>query len=116
MEPARTRLLTRARSPNLPPFHTDSTTDSAEIKSKLKPILGSLPETSRLVLLFLIHFLQRIAQSHEINKMTAANLGVVFGPNLFRPLVQTQFSLMDSTSAKVVELLIEDCDDIIGTL
>jgi hypothetical protein len=83
------------------------------LKASIGRLLAKLPENSRLVLIFLIHFLQRIARSHEINKMTAANLGVVFGPNLFRPLVQTQFSLMDSTSAKVVELLIEECDEIL---
>ena len=52
-----------------------------------------------------------MAAKHETNLMTAANLGVVFGPTLLRPKEETVASIMDIKFCnEVVENLIENCD------
>ena len=78
--------------------------------ANMKAAMAELPQNCTVVLEYLIRFLIPIAANHEVNKMTPANLGVVFGPNVFRPLVQTQITLMDSTSSNVVEFLIQHYD------
>ena len=76
---------------------------------KLSELINKeLPATNRRVLYYLLTFLSKIAAHSETNLMTAANLGVVFGPNLFRSQVADTVSLMDTTSSKIVEYLIEN--------
>ncbi|XP_045596960.1 rho GTPase-activating protein 1 isoform X3 [Procambarus clarkii] len=48
-------------------------------------ILEKLPEDNYLVLKFLVNFLSKVMDRSDLNKMTASNLAVVFGPNLVRP-------------------------------
>ncbi|XP_069935784.1 rho GTPase-activating protein 1 isoform X4 [Cherax quadricarinatus] len=48
-------------------------------------ILEKLPEDNYLVLKFLTNFLAKVMDRSDLNKMTASNLAVVFGPNLVRP-------------------------------
>ncbi|OHT03055.1 RhoGAP domain containing protein [Tritrichomonas foetus] len=42
----------------------------------------TLPKTHKLTLMFLVGFLQHLAQSEEVTKMNAKNLAIVFGPNI----------------------------------
>ena len=52
----------------------------------LKEILKKMAGTELNVLIYLMAFLKKgIIAHHSINKMSAYNLAVVFGPCLFRP-------------------------------
>jgi len=48
-------------------------------------ILQELPEQNAVVLRYIVHFLTKVEERSDLNKMTAANLAVVFGPNVVRP-------------------------------
>ena len=70
-----------------------------------------MPLANREMLKVLIRHLNKVAAKHEINLMTAANLGVVFGPTLLRPKEETVASIMDIKFCnEVVEILIDNCD------
>ncbi|XP_063154364.1 rho GTPase-activating protein 29 isoform X2 [Candoia aspera] len=78
---------------------------------KIKDLLKLLPAANYNTLQFLLGHLYRVSeQSHE-NKMSASNLGIIFGPTLIRPR-QTDATLSLSSlvdypyQARVVELLI----------
>ncbi|XP_035703861.1 rho GTPase-activating protein 1 isoform X2 [Folsomia candida] len=45
-------------------------------------ILEKLPEDNYAVLKYLVHFLSKVMDRADLNKMTSSNLAVVFGPNL----------------------------------
>eukprot|EP01089_Gocevia_fonbrunei_P016271 TRINITY_DN4981_c0_g2_i1.p1 TRINITY_DN4981_c0_g2~~TRINITY_DN4981_c0_g2_i1.p1 ORF type:complete len:287 (-),score=88.25 TRINITY_DN4981_c0_g2_i1:8-844(-) len=47
-------------------------------------LIKGLPEENKTTVLFLIEFLSLIAKQEEINKMSSANLAMIFAPNLFR--------------------------------
>eukprot|EP01094_Clydonella_sp_ATCC50884_P018087 TRINITY_DN3288_c0_g1_i1.p1 TRINITY_DN3288_c0_g1~~TRINITY_DN3288_c0_g1_i1.p1 ORF type:complete len:592 (-),score=254.54 TRINITY_DN3288_c0_g1_i1:384-2159(-) len=83
---------------------------------QIRAMVMKLPHRSSVVLHYLIEFLVPIAANNEVNLMTGSNLGVVFGPNVFRPLVQTQMTLMDSTSASIIEFLIDHEDEVFAGL
>jgi hypothetical protein len=82
--------------------------------SRLEHLLATMkkmPVANREMLKVLIRHLGRVAAKHETNLMTAANLGVVFGPTLLRPKEETVASIMDIKFCnEVVEILIENCD------
>ena len=69
-------------------------------------VLEKLPEDNYLVLKFLVNFLAQVMERSDLNKMTAGNLAVVFGPNLCRPPVggAQQISL---TSMQAVNVFVE---------
>ncbi|XP_076319287.1 uncharacterized protein LOC143230117 isoform X5 [Tachypleus tridentatus] len=65
----------------------------------------------------LISHLYRVAQHSDKNLMTVSNLGVCFGPTLLRPEEETVASIMDIKFGNiVVEILIENCDKIFGSV
>ena len=69
--------------------------------------MKKMPVANREMLKVLIRHLGRVAAKHETNLMTAANLGVVFGPTLLRPKEETVASIMDIKFCnEVVEILI----------
>jgi len=45
-------------------------------------VLEKLPEDNYLVLKYIMHFLGKVMDRSDLNKMTSSNLAVVFGPNL----------------------------------
>ncbi|XP_014218893.1 rho GTPase-activating protein 1 isoform X2 [Copidosoma floridanum] len=47
-------------------------------------ILEKLPEDNYHLLKYIVHFLSRVMDRCDLNKMTSSNLAVVFGPNLVR--------------------------------
>lgn len=61
---------------------------------------------------FLVKYLHKISGNSDVNMMTGNNLGVVFGPNLFRTTSTDPFVLMDTTSTKIMEHLIEHYPEI----
>ncbi|XP_069072556.1 rho GTPase-activating protein 45 isoform X2 [Pleurodeles waltl] len=78
---------------------------------KLNELLQDLPQENRATLQYIIQHLQRIAQLEHDNKMTASNLGIVFGPTLMRPRpTQATISLSSLVDyphqARIVEALI----------
>ncbi|XP_069497317.1 rho GTPase-activating protein 29 isoform X2 [Ambystoma mexicanum] len=78
---------------------------------KIRDLLKQLPEPSYRTLQYLIGHLHRVTEQVEENKMSASNLGIIFGPTLIRPR-QTDATISLSSlvdypyQARVVELLI----------
>uniref|UniRef100_A0A8C5I960 Rho GTPase-activating protein 29 n=1 Tax=Gouania willdenowi TaxID=441366 RepID=A0A8C5I960_GOUWI len=52
---------------------------------KIRDLLRKLPAANYRTLRFLIAHLHRVAEQAEENKMTASNLGIIFGPTLVKP-------------------------------
>ncbi|XP_078120407.1 rho GTPase-activating protein 29-like isoform X1 [Sander vitreus] len=79
---------------------------------KIRDLLHQLPTTNYRTLRFLIAHLNRVTEQAEENKMTASNLGIIFGPTLIKPR-QTDAevslsSLVDYPyQALMVELLVQ---------
>ncbi|KAF4528978.1 hypothetical protein B566_EDAN017356 [Ephemera danica] len=48
-------------------------------------VLEKLPEDNYRVLKYITHFLSKVMDRSDLNKMTSSNLAVVFGPNLVWP-------------------------------
>eukprot|EP01123_Difflugia_compressa_P011285 TRINITY_DN4459_c0_g1_i1.p1 TRINITY_DN4459_c0_g1~~TRINITY_DN4459_c0_g1_i1.p1 ORF type:complete len:462 (+),score=30.44 TRINITY_DN4459_c0_g1_i1:181-1386(+) len=63
-----------------------SLADSAsENITNIKELVDSLPQENYILLRELTIFLHEISTHSSVNRMTADNLGIVFGPNLLRP-------------------------------
>ncbi|XP_063795928.1 rho GTPase-activating protein 29 isoform X2 [Pseudophryne corroboree] len=84
---------------------------------KIRDLLKQLPLTNYNTLQFLVGHLHRVTEEVEENKMTASNLGIIFGPTLLRPR-QTDATISLSSlvdypyQARMVELLITYYDKI----
>ncbi|XP_056148919.1 rho GTPase-activating protein 29-like isoform X4 [Lampris incognitus] len=52
---------------------------------KIRDLLRQLPQAHYRTLRFLIAHLNRVTEQAEENKMTASNLGIIFGPTLIKP-------------------------------
>ncbi|XP_050163300.1 rho GTPase-activating protein 29 isoform X9 [Myiozetetes cayanensis] len=78
---------------------------------KIKDLLKQLPVPNYNTLQYLIGHLHRVMEQSDENKMSASNLGIIFGPTLIRPR-QTDATVSLSSledypyQARVVELLI----------
>ncbi|XP_032552710.1 rho GTPase-activating protein 29 isoform X2 [Chiroxiphia lanceolata] len=78
---------------------------------KIKDLLKQLPVPNYNTLQYLIGHLHRVTEQADENKMSASNLGIIFGPTLIRPrqtdATASLSSLVDYPyQARVVELLI----------
>ncbi|XP_044032289.1 rho GTPase-activating protein 29 isoform X2 [Siniperca chuatsi] len=78
---------------------------------KIKDLLRQLPPAHYKTLRFLIEHLHRVTEQSEENKMTASNLGIIFGPTLIKPRqADAEVSLSSLVDypyqALIVELLI----------
>ncbi|NXA13001.1 RHG29 protein, partial [Sapayoa aenigma] len=78
---------------------------------KVKDLLKQLPVPNYNTLQYLIGHLHRVSEQSDENKMSASNLGIIFGPTLIRPrqtdATVSLSSLVDYPyQARVVELLI----------
>ncbi|XP_030612112.1 rho GTPase-activating protein 29 isoform X2 [Archocentrus centrarchus] len=78
---------------------------------KIKDVLRQLPPANYRTLQFLIEHLHRVTEQSEENKMTASNLGIIFGPTLIKPRqADAEVSLSSLVDypyqALIVELLI----------
>ncbi|KAG7271730.1 hypothetical protein CRUP_007812 [Coryphaenoides rupestris] len=77
--------------------------------TEIHQIVHRLPEKNRQMLELLTKHLANVANHHQQNLMTVANLGVVFGPTLLRPQEETVAAIMDIKFQNiVVEILIEN--------
>lgn len=73
--------------------------DSAEKVSACKKTIENLPLVNKTTLILLIRHLALVAKHSHVNKMTATNLGVVWGPSLVKsPNPEISFTLADSGS------------------
>ncbi|XP_051538231.1 rho GTPase-activating protein 29-like isoform X1 [Myxocyprinus asiaticus] len=87
---------------------------------KIKDLLRQLPPAHYKTMQFLIQHLHRVSERADENKMTASNLGIIFGPTLIKPR-QTDAevslsSLVDYPyQALIVELLIRHYEMIFDT-
>lgn len=80
--------------PKKPP--DELTLDETQAEScleKFRILLASIPECNRLLLIYLMGFLETVATHSDTNKMAAWNLAIVFAPNLWRPAVDTADTL-----------------------
>ncbi|XP_048020356.1 rho GTPase-activating protein 29 isoform X1 [Megalobrama amblycephala] len=78
---------------------------------KIRDLLRQLPGAHYKTLQFLITHLHRVTEQSEENKMTASNLGIIFGPTLIKPRqLDAEVSLSSLVDyphqARMVELLI----------
>uniref|UniRef100_A0A8C6Z1W4 Rho GTPase-activating protein 29 n=1 Tax=Nothoprocta perdicaria TaxID=30464 RepID=A0A8C6Z1W4_NOTPE len=78
---------------------------------KIKDLLKQLPVPNYNTLQYLIGHLHRVTEQSDENKMSASNLGIIFGPTLIRPrqtdATVSLSSLVDYPyQARMVELLI----------
>ncbi|KAM5147779.1 rho GTPase-activating protein 29 [Mantella aurantiaca] len=84
---------------------------------KIRDLLKQLPLPNYNTLQFLVGHLHRVTEEVEENKMTASNLGIIFGPTLIRPR-QTDATISLSSlvdypyQARIVELLVTYYDKI----
>uniref|UniRef100_A0A3Q3XQR0 Rho GTPase-activating protein 29 n=1 Tax=Mola mola TaxID=94237 RepID=A0A3Q3XQR0_MOLML len=87
---------------------------------KIRDFLQQLPTANYRTLRFLIAHLNRVTEQAEENKMTASNLGIIFGPTLIKPR-QTDAevslsSLVDYPyQALMVELLVRHFKTVFDT-
>uniref|UniRef100_A0A8C5RY04 Rho GTPase-activating protein 29 n=1 Tax=Laticauda laticaudata TaxID=8630 RepID=A0A8C5RY04_LATLA len=87
---------------------------------KIKDLLKLLPTANRNTLQFLLAHLCRVSEHSDENKMSACNLGIIFGPTLIRPretdATLSLSSLVDYPyQARMVELLITHYEKIFDT-
>nr|XP_019943311.1 PREDICTED: rho GTPase-activating protein 29-like isoform X1 [Paralichthys olivaceus] len=87
---------------------------------KIKDLLKQLPPTHYKTLQFLIEHLHRVTEWSEENKMTASNLGIIFGPTLIKPRqADAEVSLSSLVDypyqALIVELLIRHYEMVFDT-
>ncbi|XP_040846543.1 rho GTPase-activating protein 45 isoform X1 [Ochotona curzoniae] len=79
--------------------------------SRLRELLRDLPPENRASLRYLLRHLRRVVAAEQNNKMTPANLAIVFGPTLLRPrpteATVSLSSLVDYPhQARIIETLI----------
>ncbi|KAM3915423.1 rho GTPase-activating protein 29 isoform 2-T2 [Leptodactylus fuscus] len=84
---------------------------------KIRDLLKQLPLPNYNTLQFLVGHLHKVTEEVEENKMTASNLGIIFGPTLLRPR-QTDATISLSSlvdypyQARIVELMVSHYDKI----
>lgn len=93
----------------------DYETDREKCVHNLRSLVARLPDENYYTLKYLSAFLNRIAHQKE-NRMTSANLGIVFAPNIFRVNVDNYKGLRDQSVAnEVVSLFITNHSEIFGS-
>ncbi|XP_058510273.1 GEM-interacting protein isoform X2 [Solea solea] len=96
---------------------TPDTNEITNIIHNIQKLLQKLPPYCYSILQHMMSHLQKVSENYE-NKMSASNLGIVFGPTLLRPLVSTDMSMIalleTSFQAVLVEFLITHHDIVFG--
>ncbi|PAA58738.1 hypothetical protein BOX15_Mlig029893g3 [Macrostomum lignano] len=70
-------------------------------------VSNQLPDDNYDLLNYIVHFLSEVAENASKNKMTAVNLGIVFGPNLIWSRQQASLTVMKPINC-FAQLLISD--------
>ncbi|KAF6117402.1 Rho GTPase activating protein 9 [Phyllostomus discolor] len=77
-------------SPLLPDFRAAlALLESEQRLSQIRELIVSLPKPNHDTLRYLLEHLCRVIAHSDKNRMTPHNLGIVFGPTLFRPEQET---------------------------
>ena len=63
---------------------------------KLKQLLANLPQLNYNTLKFIIQFMREVTEQEPHNRMTAYNIAVTVGPNIFRPLTVRPADLINA--------------------
>ncbi|XP_065885496.1 rho GTPase-activating protein 10-like isoform X2 [Dysidea avara] len=88
-------------------------TDYDDRVTAITNLVKKLPQINHTVLCFFINHLSNVALHSNYNLMQASNLGVVFGPTLLRPEVETVASIKDIKYQNIiVEIMIDEKDRI----
>eukprot|EP00002_Diphylleia_rotans_P027865 TRINITY_DN560_c0_g2_i2.p1 TRINITY_DN560_c0_g2~~TRINITY_DN560_c0_g2_i2.p1 ORF type:complete len:199 (+),score=37.61 TRINITY_DN560_c0_g2_i2:302-898(+) len=83
--------------------------ENSKVKiQKLSMLISHLPPAHYATLQALSELLVEVAKNHRVNLMTAANLGICFGPNLLKARVETMDNIIVGAgmAAQVVALII----------
>ncbi|XP_057566315.1 GEM-interacting protein isoform X5 [Hippopotamus amphibius kiboko] len=116
-------FISLAKTLHADPGHDPGTpSPSPEVIRSLKTLLVQLPDSNYNTLRHLVAHLFRVAAQYEENKMSANNLGIVFGPTLLRlpdgpgPASAGPVTcLLDSAhQAQLIEFLIVHYEQIFG--
>lgn len=99
------------KSPELVDRGPETEAEVLTLVEKLREVLKRLPNTNIATLKYIIQHLRRVSELEQENKMSASNLGIVFGPTLMRPkptgATVSLSSLVDYPhQARIVEALI----------
>jgi len=79
-------------------------------KQRLKKLLEELPKAHYVLFKKLAVFLWKVSKYADKNRMSTTNLGVVFGPNLCRVLIDSMETMVDAGQiAKLITLFIDEC-------
>ncbi|XP_015413252.1 PREDICTED: GEM-interacting protein isoform X1 [Myotis davidii] len=116
-------FISLAKTLHANPGHDSETpSPSPEVIRLLKTLLVQLPDSNYNTLRHMVAHLFRVAAQFEENKMSANNLGIVFGPTLLRPpddpgaaATSSATCLLDfGHQAQLVEFLIVHYEQIFG--
>ncbi|KAK2900391.1 hypothetical protein Q8A67_008506 [Cirrhinus molitorella] len=99
------------KSPELVDRGSETEPEVLVLVEKLKELLKRLPPANIGTLKYIVQHLRRVSELEQDNKMSASNLGIVFGPTLMRPkptgATVSLSSLVDYPhQARIVEALI----------
>ncbi|XP_016305145.1 minor histocompatibility protein HA-1-like isoform X2 [Sinocyclocheilus anshuiensis] len=105
------------KSPELVDRGSETEPEVLVLVEKLRELLKRLPPANIATLKYIIRHLRRVSELEQDNKMSASNLGIVFGPTLMRPkptgATVSLSSLVDYPhQARIVEALIVFQQDI----
>lgn len=79
----------------------------------IKAIVSAMPEQNFKLLKHLMTFLNLVAQFDKQNKMTAANLAIVFGPNLLFPAEESIESILNIPKLNIVfQIMLENYGEV----
>ncbi|KAI4577833.1 hypothetical protein MJT46_019364 [Ovis ammon polii x Ovis aries] len=85
---ALTPFLTSLPCPSCHSF-SPALTESEQCLSQIQELISSMPKPNHDTLRYLLEHLCRVIAHSDKNRMTPHNLGIVFGPTLFRPEQET---------------------------
>uniref|UniRef100_A0A8C1XCQ9 Rho GTPase activating protein 45a n=1 Tax=Cyprinus carpio TaxID=7962 RepID=A0A8C1XCQ9_CYPCA len=99
------------KSPELVDRGSETEPEVLVLVEKLRELLKRLPPANIATLKYIVQHLCRVSELEQDNKMSASNLGIVFGPTLMRPkptgATVSLSSLVDYPhQARIVEALI----------
>uniref|UniRef100_A0A8C4R1R5 Uncharacterized protein n=1 Tax=Eptatretus burgeri TaxID=7764 RepID=A0A8C4R1R5_EPTBU len=80
-------------------------TDNQEKLQRLWTICDKLPKANKDNFSYLIKFLAKLAEHHEVNKMSPSNISIVLGPNLLWAPSEGSADVMSSMSIQVVGIV-----------
>lgn len=78
----------------------------------LRILVNGLPEANKATVFYLLQFLSKVVANEKVNRMSAANLAMIFSPNLLRTEKEELSQIMMEAGylTSVVKLMIEEID------